>query len=408
MAERRADRWLRPRYVFPVLALLVLAAVFLSPQQQEGAGATHLTTYGADPYAARGVYDVLRGLGFHVARRREPFRAPLDTAAVYVLLDPPIDPSATEVGVLLDAVRRGARAVVVPSSGSPLADSLGMRQSLPDVSGLEVLPPAADGAGSAAARAAPVAEAARELRSFGRYLRAVPRTAEDTAPRLPGDTIPVVRVRNDARRDPAIMARPFGRGLVVAVADPSFFRNGTLRDGPGAVLAVRLLEYVDSTRAAPVVFDEYHHGFGVHGGPIDVMGRALFFTAPGRGLVQLVAAMLALLLAYGVRPIAPSARRSIERRSPLEHVGALSRAYEQIEATRLATRRLVRGLRRRHPLGASGALDDEAYLQRLGARKPELAADAELLRAALVRRLPPAEWVAVGGAIDHIERTITQ
>ncbi|MBX6333692.1 MAG: hypothetical protein IRY91_17745 [Gemmatimonadaceae bacterium] len=109
-----------------------------------------------------------------------------------------------------------------------------------------------------------------------------------------------------------------------------------------------------------------------------------------------------------MRPIPPSPRRTIERRSPFEHVGALSRAYEQIGATRLATKRLVRGLRRRHTLGATDGMSDAEYLALLAGRKPEVADDAALLRRALETPLPAAEWVAVGGAIDHIERTITQ
>ena len=135
---------------------------------------------------------------------------------------------------------------------------------------------------------------------------------------------------------------------------------------------------------------------------------ALLHTAPGRAFLQLVVAGLILLLVYGVRPIAPVRRRSIERRSPLEHVGALARAYQQAEATRLATQRLVRGLRRRRPLGATGALDDESYLSLVSSRKPELAEDVDRVRAALAKPLPAAEWVVVGGAIDHIERTIAQ
>jgi hypothetical protein len=135
---------------------------------------------------------------------------------------------------------------------------------------------------------------------------------------------------------------------------------------------------------------------------------ALLHTAPGRAFLQLVAAGLILLLVYGVRPIAPLKRRSIERRSPLEHVGALARAYQQTEATRTSTQRLLRGLRRRRPLGATGSLDDESYLSLVSSRKPELAADVDRVRAALARPLPAAEWVAVGAAIDHIERTIAQ
>ena len=154
--------------------------------------------------------------------------------------------------------------------------------------------------------------------------------------------------------------------------------------------------------------DEYHQGFGVHENMPRAIRDALFHTAPGRVVVQLVAAGLILLLVYGVRPIAPLKRRSVERRSPLEHVGALARAYQQSGATRAGTQRLLRGLRRRRPLGATGALDDESYLSLVISRKPELADEVELVRAALVRPAQASEWVAVGSAIDHIERTIAQ
>ena len=60
------------------------------------------------------------------------------------------------------------------------------------------------------------------------------------------------------------------------------------------------------------------------------------------------------------------------------------------------------------PLGATGALDDESYLSLVSSRKPELSADVERVRTALGRPLAAAEWVAVGAAIDHIERTIAQ
>lgn len=403
MADRGIDRWLRPRYVFPALALLLLLAWIFSPAPREGAGRRDLTTYGYEPFAARGAYEVMQRLGWHVQRRRLAFREPLDTTATYVLLDPPVEPSATEVGVLLDAVRHGARALVTPSYGSALADSLGMRAGFLPKPG-RVLPAPA----GARADIVPVVNAARALDTTRFALRPVPRTEDDTAPRFPADTIQLVRVRADTALRLAIAARPFGRGMVLAVADPAIFRNDAQRRMRAAVLTTRLFEWLDGTRSAPVVFDEYHHGYGMSGGVLSVMARGLFDTAPGRALVQLVVAALVLLVVLGVRPIAPVPRTTIERRSPLEHVGALSRAYEQIEATRLATHRLVRGLRRRHPLGASGGMDDEAYLALLSARKPELAADAALLRDALARRLPAAEWVGVGTAIDHIERTITQ
>jgi hypothetical protein len=115
---------------------------------------------------------------------------------------------------------------------------------------------------------------------------------------------------------------------------------------------------------------------------------------------------LVLLMAVGIRPIAPRARRAIERRSPFEHVGALSRAYEQVRATRLATRRLVRGVRRRHPLGTTAA-DDTQYLSLLAGRAPVVAGDVRVLQRAIEQPLSAGEWVAVGGAIEHIERTLS-
>ena len=107
------------------------------------------------------------------------------------------------------------------------------------------------------------------------------------------------------------------------------------------------------------------------------------------------------------RPIAPVPPVVIERRSPLEHVSALSRAYAAIGATRLAVRRLVRGLRRRHPLGAVGALDDDGYLALVRARAPGTTEDVTLLARAIRTPLPASEFVHAGAAIDHIERTLT-
>ncbi|MBX6331800.1 MAG: hypothetical protein IRY91_08130, partial [Gemmatimonadaceae bacterium] len=111
MAERALDRWLRPRYVFALLAVIVVAAVLFIPQET-GTNTGQLTTYDSNPEGALGIYDVVHRLGWRVERRRAAFEGSVDTAAVYLILDPPTQPSATEVGVLLDAVRRGASAVV--------------------------------------------------------------------------------------------------------------------------------------------------------------------------------------------------------------------------------------------------------------------------------------------------------
>jgi hypothetical protein len=208
------------------------------------------------------------------------------------------------------------------------------------------------------------------------------------------------------RVHPEISILPIGRGQVVAIADPTFLRNDVLRKTAGAVLAVRILESIDSSRASPIVFDEYHQGYGEMPSQIDVIREALLETAWGRAIAQLGVAGLLFLLVIGVRPIAPLSRARYERRSPLEHVGALSRAYEAIGATRLAVQRLVRGVRRRHPLGTTAQLSDDEYLALLRVRLPALSGDIETLTKALANKPSAEQLVSAGAAIDHIERNL--
>jgi len=402
MANKSVDRWLRPVIVLPVLGLLLVVAVILSPSGLANTD-TRLTTYSTTPFGARALYDVLGRLGWHVLRRRRVFRAPVDSTGTYLILSPPLDLSATEVSALLDAVRRGATIVVSPDAGSPLSDSLRIRRSRFDQD-LEVLrSDTTDVSDPASALIA----AAVNAGGFSRYLRPVARSERDTEPVFPPDTATLLRVRADSgRARPAIMTRRLGKGTAVIVAELAFARNDNVRDTTGMILAVRLLERAGIDRSHRLVFDEYHQGFGDAANMSAAIDQALFGTPVGRAAVQALIAGLILLLAVGIRPVAPRERPSIERRSPLEHVGALRLAYEQIQATRLATSRLVRGLRRRHPLGA-GALTDDAYLSLLAQRVPVAANDVALLQRALTRQMVPTSWVAVGGAIDHIERAIT-
>ncbi len=403
MAERRIDRWLRPIIVLPVLGVLLLAAVIFSPGGFTSSLDTRLTTYSATPYGARALYDVLGRLGWHVVRRRSVFRAPVDSNGTYLIMSPPLDLSATEVSAVLDAVRRGATIVVSPDAGSALADSLRIRRTRFDED-LEVLrSDTTDASDSASSFIA----AAINAGGVSRYLRPVPTSERDTEPVFPPDTTTLLRVRADSGRvQPAIMTRKLGKGTAVVVADLGFVRNDNVRDTTGMILAVRLLERVGIEPTQRLVFDEYHQGFGDATSMSGVIDHALFGTPVGRAAVQALIAGLILLLAVGIRPVKPRERATIERRSPLEHVGALRLAYEQIQATRLATNRLVRGLRRRHPLGA-GALPDDAYLSLLSQRAPGAAGDTALLQRALTTPMATADWVAVGGAIDHIERAIT-
>jgi hypothetical protein len=180
-------------------------------------------------------------------------------------------------------------------------------------------------------------------------------------------------------------------------------RNSAVREGGPAVQAVRIFEWLNPGKKRAIWFDEYHHGFGTHADLMRATRRGLFGTAPGRVLLQLVAAGFVLLIAIGMRPIKPRPVARIERRSALEHVDALARAYSAVRANGLATRLLVRGLRRRHAAVHSKA-DEAAYLRTLREQKPELSNDIDQLSGWLRGDAAPAEAGAVSATVSRIER----
>lgn len=404
MAEHRSDRWLRPRVILPALALAIVAAVLLTPVSEEDRSPQLLTTRSSTLNGAKGLRELLNRLGWKTSERLIPFAGRLDSTAVYFVLGSQIDMSATEVHALLEGVRRGARAIVVPERGSTIADSIGMRASERIAISLYPVPDSLLGSYD------PV-DTLREIlgisgaRAFHRYLEAVPPSDSDSVGVWPDGARSFLSVRVITRRiEPEIAILAMGRGEVVAIGDPNFLRNDVLRKTAGAVLAVRIVERADPTGHAPIVFDEFHQGFGNTDSPVDVLVDALTLTKPGRAALQIAFAALLYLLVLGVRPIPPVSRARLERRSPLEHVGALSRAYEAIGASRLAVQRLVRGLRRRHPLGTMKQLSDAEYLALLRVRLPALGSDIDILTGALAEKPTAERMVSAGAAIDHIER----
>jgi hypothetical protein len=383
-----------------LVGILVLTAI-LAPTEGDTTG-RELSTRSRAMDGAHGLRAVLDRLGWHTRERLTPYVGALDTTATYVMLATPLDPSAHEIHTLLDAVRRGANVIVVPERGSTIADSIGIQTAKRTFIPLR---PTSDSLFGSSDRVDSVREAFGELsaRTFHTHLEGTPPSDSDSVGTWPATARTLLYV---SKRDikPEISVLPLGRGQVVAIADPTFLRNDVLRRTAGAVLAVRILENVDSTRSSPIVFDEYHQGYGQQTSTIAVLREALFGTAWGRAMLQLAAAALLYLLVIGVRPIAPGSRARYERRSPLEHVSALSRAYEAIDATGLAVQRLVRGVRRRHPLGTTPQLSDDAYLALLRARMPALGKEIDILTHALANKPSTEQLVSAGAAIDHIER----
>jgi hypothetical protein len=390
VAERARGQpagFLTPKRVFLAVALLLFVAVLFAPEPQSLTEAA-LSSYGTDPGGARGLHDVLDRLGFTVERRLRPMRDSLERDRLYVVLDPPIPLTAAEVHLLLDAVRNGASLLVVPSLGSRVADSLHV------VPAPEVL------------RRGARPDTTTVMRGYARtVLRSPSRSDSSTVFRLPAGGVIFLSVDTRRGTQPVVVGVALGRGRVVIAADRELLRNSSIRAGEEAVRAVRMIEWLQrGGRAQPIVFDEYHQGFGMQANVFRTTRRALLETPAGRAVVQAVAAGLFLLLAVGVRPLRPRTQASIERRSALEHVSALARAYSAVHARDRAAQLLVRGLRRRHG-GLQSGRDDIAYLQAIRAQEPAVARDVDQLVATMTGA-PAGNSAEVTSALARVERVL--
>jgi len=345
----------------------------------------------------------------------------LDTTRVYAVLAPvrPVPPPETHR--LLEAVRGGAGLLVVLNGGEPLADSLHLKPaggwpmdrtrdtagcpradvgspasmwpfSLPSLYGLEAM------------RAWPadttVFVSVRPIDTLSASARRARRLA-DSAHMT--DT-PVAAAGTDSLA-PAVIGFPLGAGRVVVMSDADLVRNDVIRVckfGIG-VASVRALDWVSRSGRPALEFDEFHQTLPESR---NIVWRYLTTTDSGHVVLQAIGAALLLMVAVGVRAVPPLAPRRIERRSSLEYVEALARAYAQARASRVAVRRLLRGLRRRHARSLARDVPDDRFLDSLSERHPEIAPDTRLLRDAAGRTLTPAELLAVGQAVAHIDRTL--
>ena len=434
--NRRQSR--RPRVVLATVVLGLLAALVANAILTADESGAYLSSFSAKETGARGFYEAAERLGWPVARRTEPLRGELDTAAVWIALAPAIPPTTAEVHALLESVRGGAGLLLaLHPGGSPLSDSLGIDvrsfaaplyiageddwaedDETPDEeSAEEPEEAAADARPDTTAPASlvdSVLAAASDVREDPGHRRYAPVYSGEVYGHLrvrtlwPEDTVTFLAAERYTGAmpvpHPVAVGLTLGRGRIVVVAEPRIFMNDVVREGAG-VLPVRMLEWLAPPGERRLVFDEFHHGYGTHASLGRATRRFLGETTVGRTMVQLLLAAALLVLALGARPFAPKAPERIERRSPIEHVGALAHAYDRVGASRVAARRIARGLRRRRSaLGRPGS--DADYLRSIGERHPALAADVALVLDAMHRPIPPGRFVALAPAIARIERTL--
>ena len=268
MSPTAVDRVFSPWVMLGAFALAVVAfAVFEggAPTEQS---LNRLTTYAYDANGARGLYEVLEKLEHPVDRRIEGFRSRLETNRLYAVLDPAIEPTATEIHSLLNAVRRGAGLIVAVRRGSRLGDSLGVNAT---ANNLNFSIPLA------------LVDSTWAVPDSLANRVAWPRAGLVFLHPPRGDTSTIVSaVRGEKgrrRRYPVILGTTIGEGKVVIIADPTFLRNDLLRHGNYGILAARIIEWAAPSPGATVVFDEYHQGFGTHANLIGA-AKSFLTTTP--------------------------------------------------------------------------------------------------------------------------------
>ena len=382
------------------LGVVALIVALLTPEPS-GQSAGGLSSYSAAPGGAGIVYELAGRLGWRTERRLatlDSLRAAGDRrTTVQVVLAPRIDLGAHEIHDLLENVRQGGGLVLSLDGDDDLRDSLGLGYSAK----ISYLTSGID-------------SSCRKGRLEPGSMLALPPEAEE-----------VTRTRHGPRRIDTLVASftrtervvsaigfPLGKGRVAVTGGSALFSNQAVRvcRWGADVAAMKLIDYARPSDGEPavLVFDEFHHGFGVHPSSTKAAAAYLWRTRTGNLVLQLLAAALLLLFALAPRPLVPRDHARLPRRSPLEHASALGRAYEDVHATRTATATLIGGLRRRTrgivPVPAS-APDDE-FLHAAARRLPSLEAQVAIVMRARTQDTPHDELAAVGNALAAIEEQL--
>jgi uncharacterized protein DUF4350 len=423
-----------PLILAAVATLIVLAALLTPEQQQARSGDQRLTSRSTGTNGAGLFYDLAGRLGWRVSRRVADTLGATGPRAIHAVLWPAADVRMTEAHALLEHVRQGGALLLVIGEGGALEDSLhvahgaGGTGALGPGSGLDVsIDPDDETEHTGDCEAVPADRTAglpmwpsQQMLLYSLVWRRAPPpnrvTFMTTAQRALGTS------RGAPRIEPAAVGFPYGLGRIVVISDPDLLRNDVLRrcGWRADVVAIRMLEYlsagaVDGVRRDRLVFDEYHQGFGDQPGTLRAIGRYLATTPSGHTVLQLGLAGLVLLAALAPRLLPPRDPERIERRSPLEHVDALARAYQRVGATRTATAQLLHGVRRRTERlsrGAGADRSNDLFLDWAARRVPDRAEDIALIRRVLAATtgvpsaMSGASLTLVGDALQRLERSL--
>lgn len=131
---------------------------------------------------------------------------------------------------------------------------------------------------------------------------------------------------------------PYGQGRIIVLSDPFIVSNGGISMADNAQLAINL------AGTGPVLFDEYHHGYGAENNRF----FEYFAGTPVTAIFLQVAAVLGLILYSRSRRFArPVPEPDPDRLSKLEYIGAMAELQQKTRAYDLAMENIYYDFRRR-------------------------------------------------------------
>lgn len=379
MAERRG--WIVGGVV---LVALVVVAISRAPSGYVYPATPRLSTNLSSPDGAKALYLTLRRLGVPVSRREAPLVDAGPLPAALALLAPTDRPTPGEISAALSRVRAGGRMLWVAGARDPLGDSLRVH--------LRVLAPPRVGAftfGHVAGVALPHpwTEGVDSVHGFRFGFVGKGLHAKGVTPLVTVDDSVVLAFVADV-----------GAGRIVAFSDREPVENRGLLDSGAAPILVRAAAALAGRDT--LVFDEFHHGF--RGGSVrQAVTRFLVRWPSGHVVAQLALVGLLALAGMSVRMGEPLPPESRPRRSPIEHVDALARVYQEAGAQRRPRLLLLGGLAR-----AAGEapprsnVEAASLLDRLARRGGDVAASAGALREGLGNA--DVDLVEVSENVDRI------
>ena len=397
MSAPLAFRGMSAVKLLAALTAVVVAVTLLTPEEP-GKTEGGRSSYATGPGGVAMMFELAQRTGWRAERRLTPMDSTVRDTTIQVVIDPNVTLGAREVHRLLENVRRGG-GLIFTIDAEEIADSLGVA----------IGPPGRLLAGYRD----PECKSPETFRE--RALLALPPEVHGLFwKKTPPGTTPIVMT--DARFGKAMpVASGFvmGKGRVAVVSTSAILANDAVAvcEWSADVAVARILEYVrpEGRAGLPLVFDEFHHGFGMHGGSLTAVSQYLTRTASGHFLAQAMIAGLLLLFALAPRPLPPRDPVRIARRSPLDHADALGHAYADVGATRTAVQHLVSGLRRRvgRTVAVSSGAEDPAFLDAVTVRDPSLAPSVDVLRRALAAPVSAEALLDVSEALRAIEKQLS-